>query len=221
MSYAKLNIWLRYADCSLITDCWRTDLVINSCCGESVIDQDPTIIDQLKGRYQDYKYVQIHDYKQERRIMLSPEGYGGKPIYHIEVDVPPGCYVVWTRVCYTDNEETNKVMVIVGCGDEACVNLLLDAVETCTNNAIHPILGRLVEIGIPKRDMQVVAKGLMAVAEKSKREMVADLDQRLAEVRDMKDPGLQKAIGVIKDIVKAIPAKDDFPAKDDYPDKNA
>ncbi len=205
MGMAKLNIWLRYADCSLITDCWRTDLVIKSCCGESVVSQDPTIIDQLKERYPDYKYVQAHDYQGEKRIMLSPDGKpGGRSVYHIEVDVPPGCYVVWTRICYNKNEETNKVMVIVGCGDDACVNLLLDAVETCTNNALHPILDKLQNLGYAKEKIRLVAEGLMAVAEKPKNDLVLELDQRRDEVRAIKDPGLEKRIGAIKETVKPI-----------------
>lgn len=210
MSYGKLNIWIRYSDCRLITDCWRTDLVIKTCGGEPLVDMDPTIIEKLRVRYEDYKDVQVQDYKKERRIWLSPEGHrGGKPIYHIEVDVPPGCYVVWTRVCYKGNEETNKVMVIVGCGEEACVNLLLDAVETCTDELFHPLLERAVDMRIPKRDLQMVAKVLMAVAEKPKKEVAAELGQRAEEVKDMKDPGLQKAIGTIMEMVKAMPAERD------------
>jgi len=208
MSYGKLNIWIRYSDCRLITDCWRTDLVIKTCGGEPLVDMDPTIIEQLRVRYEDYKDVKIHNYKKERRIWLSPEGHrGGKPVYHIEVDVPPGCYVVWTRVCYTGNEETNKVMVIVGCGEEACVNLLLDAVEKCTDELFHPFLERAVDMRIPKRDLQMVAKVLMAVAEKPKNEVVAELGQRADEAKDMKDAGLQKAIGAIMEMVKAMPVE--------------
>lgn len=207
MSYAKLNIWLRYADCSLITDCWRTDLVINSCCGEAVVDQDPTIIEKLKTKYEGYDEVLVHNYEGESRIKLRPGG--GDHLNHIEVEVPPGCYIIWTRVCYRGNEETNKVMVIVGCDDEGCVNLLLDPVETCTNNAFYPIMERLIEIGIPKRDLQIVAKGLMVVAEKPKRAIVAELDQRLNDVKVLKDPGLLKTIGAIKEVVKVMRAKDD------------
>lgn len=210
MSYGKLNIWIRYSDCSLITDCWRTDLVIKTCSGEPLVDMDPTIIEKLRAQYEDYKYVEKHDYAKEKRIKLSPDGVpGGRPVYHIEIDVPPGCYVVWTRVCYKRNEETNKVMAIVGCGSEACVNLLLDAVETCSNELFHPLLERAVEMRIPKRDLQMVAKVLMAVAEKPKKEVAAELDQRAEEVKDMKDPGLQKAIGTIMEMVKAMPVERD------------
>jgi hypothetical protein len=180
--------------------------VINSCCGESVFDQDPTIVDQLKERYANYQSVLVHNYPsttQERRIMLYPGG--GGHVYHIEVDVPPGCYVVWTRICYRGNEETNKVMVIVGCGDEVCVNLLLDAVETCAKNDIYPFLEDAVDKKVPKRDLKVVAKVLMDIADKPKAEALVELNQRLKDAKDIKDTGLEKAIGTLVEVVKGTP----------------
>jgi hypothetical protein len=205
MSYGKLNIWIRYPDCSLITDCWRTDLVIKTCGGEYLVDMDPTVIQKVKAKYEDYQEVQAHDYAGERRIKLWPGG-GGR-VYHVEVDVPPGCYVVWTRVCYRKNEETNKVMAIVGCGGEACVNLLLDSVETCSNELLHPLLERALELRLPKGDLQIAGAVLMAVAEKPRKEVLAELGQRLDEVEGKRDPALQKAISTIMEIVKGMPEK--------------
>jgi hypothetical protein len=207
MSYAKLNIWLRYADCRLITDCWRTDLVINSCCDEPVVNQDPTIIEKLKERYPDYNTVKVHEYPsdpklKETRICLIP-GNGGH-VYHIEVDVPPGCYVVWTRVCYRGNEETNKVMVIVSCGDEACVNLILNDLYICTNAVFYPFLERAVDLKVPKHDLQAVARVMMAVGEKQKKDVIAALSQRLQEAKDMKEMQLEKAIDTLIGAVKGI-----------------
>ena len=205
MSYGKLNIWIRYADCSLVTDCWRTDLVIKTCGGEALVDMDPTVLESLKAKYEDFEKVDVHNYAGEKRILLKP--VRGQKVYHIEIDVPPGCYIVWTRVCYKKNEETNKVMVIVGCGGEVCVNLLLDALETCGREIFHPLLERLIELKLPKQDLQFVAKVLMDAAEIPKKDVIEDLGQRLEEVDDIKDQVLQKAIVSIRDIVKAIPSK--------------
>ena len=177
-------------------------MVIKTCCGEPLVDMDSTVIEKLKARYPDYETVDVPEglYRSERRIRLKPGG--GKYFWHIEVDVPPGCYVVWTRVCHWGNEETNKVMVIVGCGGEACVNLLLDAVETCSNQLLHPFLARAVELGLPRQEVGIAAKVLLAVADKPKKEFVAELGQRLEEVAEMKDPGLQRALSKIMGIVK-------------------
>jgi hypothetical protein len=205
MSYGRLNIWLRYADCSLITDCWRTDLVIKTCGGEPLVDMDPTVFERIKAKYADYKFVVVHDYQKEKRIGLSPDNVrGGRPVYHIEVDVPPGCYVVWTRVCYSGNEETNKVMVIVDCGGEVCVNLLLDAVETCSKEVFHPLLERAVEKDLPEVALEGAARVLMEVAGRPKNEVLAELGVRLKEVEDMA-PRLREAVNKIKEIVQAIP----------------
>jgi hypothetical protein len=169
---------------------------------------DPTVVEKLKAKYQDYENVGVlPNYQGETRINLKPPR--GKHIYHIEVDVPPGCYVIWTRVCHRGNDETNKVMAIVDCGGEACVNLLLDTVETCCREVLHPLLVRAVDLRLPKRDLQVVANMLMRVAEIPKKEVVAELGQRLSEVEERKDSGLHKAIGTVMEIVKAMPARDD------------
>ena len=205
MSYAKLNIWIRYADCGLVTTCWMTDVVIKTCGGDYLVDMDPAVIEKLKERYPDYERVEVlPNYHGETRIRLKPPA--GEHINHIEVDVPPGCYIVWTRVCHGRNEETNKVMVIVSCGDEACVNLLLDSVATCSNEVLHPLLVRGVELGIPRQQLRAAADVVMAVAEKPQRELVAELRQRAAEIEGRDEPALRKAIERIMDIVREKPA---------------
>lgn len=206
MSYAKLNIWLRYLDCSLITDCWRTDLVIKTCgCGSDyLVDMDKTVIEKLRARYDDYEKVEVNpNYQGETRILLKPPR--GQHINHIEVDVPPGCYVVWTRVCHGGNEETNKVMVIVGCGDDVCVNLLLNTVERCGKEIFHPFLVQAVAKKIPKNELEAAANVLMVVAEKPKKEVLVELGQRLEELKDSKDAESGKAIAKIAEIVKGMP----------------
>jgi len=202
MSRAKLNIWLRYEDCSLITECWRTDLVINACGGKSLFDMDPTIVEQLKQRYPDYAEVLVHDYQYERRIMLYPGN--GRHFNHIEVDVPPGCYAVWTRICYGHNEETNKVMVVVGCGDEACVNLILNALTTCTRQVFHPLLEQAAIAGLAKADLQAAARVLMAVGKMPKKDVQAELRQRLGHVELRKTPRLREVGENLLEIVKGV-----------------
>jgi hypothetical protein len=183
-----------------------TDLVIKTCCGDYLVDMDSTVIEKLRNKYEDYEKVEVlPNYQGETRIRIKPPR--GEHINHIEVDVPPGCYVVWTRVCHGRNEETNKVMVIVSCGGEACVNLLLNTVETCSRELIHPLLVRAVEMNLPKQELEMAAKVLMGVAQKPKKELVADINQRLEEIKDRRDPGLKKALDTIMEVVKAMPVK--------------
>lgn len=44
---------------------------------------------------------------------------------HTEVQVPPGCYIITAGVVY-GNVYTDMTMVVVRCGDDACVNLVLN-----------------------------------------------------------------------------------------------
>jgi len=125
MGYGKLNIWTRFADdCSLVKTCWLTNLVIKTCSGEYLVDMDPTVLEKLKIKYPDYEVSINPAYEGETRIRLVPPT--GKYINHIEVDIPPGCYVVWARVGVSAfSSETDRVMVIVNCDGDLCVNLLL------------------------------------------------------------------------------------------------
>ncbi len=164
MGYGKLNIWFRHSDCTLTTNCWRTDLVIMTGDGRYLWEMDPTIIEKLKQRYPDYSIIEAtDDYEGYKRIKIEPGG--GREFWHIEVDVPPGCYVVWTRICHTPyNDESNKVMVVVDCGKEVCVNLLVNRVDTCAKEILGPFARRALELGLPDREVVLVLDHLLKVA---------------------------------------------------------
>lgn len=51
MSTAHVEVWLRNSECNLLQDCWRADLVVQSCAGKPLVDTYPEIIDQLKEKY--------------------------------------------------------------------------------------------------------------------------------------------------------------------------
>lgn len=71
MGTARLNIWLRNSECQLLTSCWRTDLVIQTCSNTPIKDSYPEIIDQLKMRYSQPGYVQcISDFP----LMVNQSG---------------------------------------------------------------------------------------------------------------------------------------------------
>lgn len=49
---------------------------------------------------------------------------------HVEIEVPPGCYIVRARTgC--DNLFTHMTMVIIDCGEAVCVNLVSPGAWTC------------------------------------------------------------------------------------------
>jgi hypothetical protein len=188
-----------------------TDLVVKTCGGDYLVDMDSTIMEKLRMRYADYEKVEINpNYWGEKRIRLKPGS--GDYLNHIEVDVPPGCYVVWTRVCYCGNEETNKVMVIVDCGGEACVNLLLDRAETCIKEALYPAAVLAIGMRLPENEVGIAVKALMQVAEIPKEVFVAELEQKFGELQETKGREAQeylKATDKLLEIVKSLRTKEE------------
>lgn len=203
MSYGKLDIWLRFKDCSLIDSCWMTDLVIKTCGGKYFVDMDPDVLDQLRTRYPELRFAVQPDYLGEKRINIRPEEVG-KHINHIEVDVPPGCYVVWTRVCYGDNEETNKIMAIVDCGKEVCVNLLLDEVKRCVNDVWYPFGIAAIALEVPDHDIRIAVMAEAKVAGIPDAEVIRELDRRYKELEAAKEPEAREYLEPTKHLMEIM-----------------
>jgi len=102
MSFAKLNIWVRYAKCCAVVD-KPGHLHIYDCCGNTVLEPGWVI------------------------------NHG-----HAEVQIPPGCYVVVAGM-YGGNIYTERAMVIVRCGEDACVNLILPKFASTENPELRDI----------------------------------------------------------------------------------
>lgn len=82
-------------------------------------------------------------YMDAYRINITPSA--GEYINHIEMDIPNGCYKIWSRCCFGDNEETSVVMLpIEDCGGCRTVNLLLPQITTCSKYVLHPMIDRVV-----------------------------------------------------------------------------
>jgi hypothetical protein len=52
---------------------------------------------------------------------------------HVEIELPPGCYIVRARTGSKGHHNlfTHMTMVVVGCGETACVNLVPPGAWTC------------------------------------------------------------------------------------------
>jgi len=300
MGTGHVNIWLRNAICDVIPDCWRTDLVIQGCNGNYLVNTWPKIIDQLKKRYstpatvadvdswplitdqggktltlnygtsseesvifaspatsqseifdqmanQLTKYevkmvdnririytlergpgasitisgdanvawgapqagggwkVLSHFYQNAQRIMLMPPN--GEFIDDIHVDIPPGCYKIWTRVCHGANEETSVNCVYVGCGGESCVCLMLPAVKTCSGQVLFPLMKQLVKEQALNGDDDrlAVMRGIMYAAHLGKNAVIVALDQQIAEAQEKGDTELEADIQALKTLAQQLP----------------
>jgi hypothetical protein len=70
------------------------------------------------------KSAHYHIYDCHRRQIIPTTWFSGG---HVEVTVPPGCYQIVVGVYNPGgNLYTDIAMVIVRCGDDACVNLVLN-----------------------------------------------------------------------------------------------
>lgn len=205
MGTAHLNIWLRGSDCVPLTDCWRADLVIMTCSGKYLVDFYPEIINQLQVAYSAYTIQKLTNYQNYTRISIVPPA--GEKINHLELDLPPGAYKVWCRVCHGKNEETNIVMVNPECGESRCVNLLLNAVQTCAEQLIHPAFDRVVNDGNFQQEMEIIPfmKVMMWAGYKNKAALVLQLGERILEAQQKGDTELEARINAVLTIVNTLP----------------
>jgi hypothetical protein len=176
-----------------------------SCSGKYLVDFYPEIIAQLQARYSTYTIDKLVNYQNATRISIRPPA--AEFINHIELDVPPGAYKIWCRVCHGKNEETNIVMANVCCDDHACVNLLLNAVQTCAENLVHPGFDRVVNDGNFQVEAEIVPfmKAMMWVGYKNKATLVQQLGERVIEAQEKGDTALEARINAVLVIVNTLP----------------
>lgn len=119
----------------------------------------------------------------EKRIQLIPPS--PEKINHVTLDVPPGCYIVWTRCCFGNNEETSKHVVQVRCGEEICFKLLLPTAQLCGGEVIMPAMDHIVqEQNFYDDERLIMLRGFMAVARLDKAAVLARMNLRRAEAED-------------------------------------
>ena len=211
MGYAKLNIWVKDRKCRLLSNAWRMDLVIQSCSGEYLADMDEDLISNLTARYPDFRQiVKLPNYMGSTRVKLVPAA--GKKIYHVEVDVPPGCWIVWARMCHGRNEETNKVLVVAKCDDHICVNLLLNTSTVCAFEGIYPIAIDALQRQVGDQPIKDYLQVVKQVAVVQKADLQAWINDRIVELNDTQaDPptGLLTVNQQLQTLINELP--DDCP----------
>jgi hypothetical protein len=188
MGFGKLNIWIREEDCRLI-NAWRADLEVKTCLGENLIDilsdRDlEKIVDDLKEMYPEAAVsVGYRPWYETKTIRIE----GKAVINHIHVQVPPGCYVVRVHECGEGNEWSDRIMVVVGCGDELCLNLIVKRAESCAAELIIPLLKIAEEIHLPKDQVQVAIDILRKAGRVPIKNIVENLQARANELKDIED----------------------------------
>ncbi|GBC61008.1 hypothetical protein DENIS_1968 [Desulfonema ishimotonii] len=80
----------------------------------------------------------LHIYNCHGIQVLPTTWFGGG---HTEVKVPPGCYIITAGVVY-GNVYTDKTLVVVGCDEKACVNLVLNEFSERKAKKNAPMIAR-------------------------------------------------------------------------------
>ena len=175
MGMAKLNVWFRDEKCRPYFNKVNTS----------------------------WDWVTVLNCMGERIIFKHPVPVGQA---HVELEVPPGCYIVQGHVCGEAdhiNEYTDKAIAIVGCGQEACVNLIVPGVGTCVLQALHPIVQELVLQRVPDVEIGRTTQLLMRAGRVSSEVMVAELQSRLTMLRTLEGTAkvaaqIEKTISFVK-----------------------
>ncbi|GBC61009.1 hypothetical protein DENIS_1969 [Desulfonema ishimotonii] len=130
----------------------------------------------------------LHIYNCQGTQVLPTTWFGGG---HTEVKVPPGCYIITAGVIY-GNVYTDKTMVVVGCDEKACVNLVLNRFREqeakknvpmiargCGARIIPPLALHALKAEIEPDELQRALDVIMKAAGMDRREMLAGVDSEI------------------------------------------
>lgn len=151
--------------------------------------------------------ISQQNYNGAARIVIRDPNHEGSDLNHIEIDVPPGCYKVRTRICFGQNEETNEVVVHAACNGHYCVNLILPTLKACSAHVIHPMMDRLVNDGLMQDpDYQLHAfTGAMLVANLNRQAILDQLDAQIIEASLIGDTARVTRINNVKTVAELLP----------------
>lgn len=111
---------------------------------------------------------------------------------HTEVQVPPGCYIVVAGVVH-GNRYTDKTMVIIRCGEELCVNLVLNRFEEkaaaapavaavipvvnagCAQRIVMPLAINALKADVAPQDLQKALSVIIKAAKIDTKQLLASV----------------------------------------------
>jgi hypothetical protein len=95
---------------------------------------------------------------------------------HVEIEVPPGCYRVSGHVCERGtNEYTDTAMVMAGCNQKLCVNLIVPSVETCAQNLLVALATAATLADLPMTDIVATTRTMMSVGNITREDLINEL----------------------------------------------
>lgn len=102
---------------------------------------------------------------------------------HVEIEVPPGCYIVRARTGSSGHHNlfTHVTMVDVGCDESACVNLVPPGAWTCGQQWNHALRFQAAIGHVPRELAQAAVEANQAVLEHLPRDAFPEEDQDALE----------------------------------------
>jgi hypothetical protein len=126
---------------------------------------------------------------------------------HVEIEVPPGCYILGGNICEMPkfNETIDQTMVIVGCGQELCVNLIVPVVSTCVRRDLAVFIRAARLAGVSVQDLQIATRVMLTAGDISPGEMTEVIGGTVATLHDAKgSTELLKEHKVTLDMIKGL-----------------
>jgi hypothetical protein len=154
MGKAKLNVWIRDENCRVVVN---------------------------KTQSPQWDWVEVKNCMQT--LVKHVDLQVGEA--HVEIEVPPGCYVVQGHICMFPevnfNNYTDKAMVVAGCNQELCVDLIIPLVGTCVLRDLHPFIREALQARVPNPDIVTTARTILVAGRIQPRHAIEEVRRIIKE----------------------------------------
>jgi hypothetical protein len=127
-----------------------------------------------------------------------------------ELQVPPGCYIVRAHACYygpggsLKNYQSDRSMVMVRCGEEACVNLVIPEFVNCAKDIVQPLIAQAMELQIHPQKIKEFVGTLGEIARIPVEEFIGKIDLRTNDLKDAEEEDVKNQVIQLKKLKELI-----------------
>ncbi|RZN15556.1 MAG: hypothetical protein EF812_02135 [Methanosarcinales archaeon] len=127
-----------------------------------------------------------------------------------ELQVPPGCYIVRAHACYfghggsLKNYQSDRSMVIVRCGEEACVNLVIPEFVNCAKDIVQPLIAQAIELRMHPQKIKELVGTLGEIARIPVEEFIKKIDLRTNDLRYAEEEDVKNHVIELKKLKELI-----------------
>jgi hypothetical protein len=127
---------------------------------------------------------------------------------HVDIDIPPGCYVVQGHVCGENtkpriNDYTSKAIVMVGCNEVKCVNLIVPQAKTCAREFLQPLIAEALLHDIPRLEIQTSIRTITQAIGIQREELIYETEKQIEHYSAI--PIAKNAYVKTKEILMDVP----------------